>query len=177
VTQTKRQKCNKGGGKKKSSWELLTRRVPIQATTPPPSPNHTHNNNNNTPTQHKTEREGSMSTQEEARAAADLEKQRADALITACNLGLKDDLIDLVGKGATFECSDKKGVRPMFFAAAQGHSEVVELLCARGVDPNDDDQLGRTPLHFAAMAGLHKVDELNAADPELESAWSQPLNL
>ena len=91
-----------------------------------------------------------MSLQDK-RAEVDLERHRADALITACNLGLKDDVADLIGKGATFDCTDKKGLRPMFFAAARGHTEVVELLCAHGVDPNDDDKLGRTPLHFAAM--------------------------
>ena len=85
------------------------------------------------------------------RAEADLEKRRADALLTACDLGLVDDVSDLITSGASTDVTDKRGSRPMFFAAARGHTAVVELLCSHGVDPNDDDALGRTPLHFAAM--------------------------
>jgi len=43
---------------------------------------------------------------------------------------------------------DKKGVRPMFLAAAHGHTEVVELMCDHGVDPNDDDSLVRHVWHI-----------------------------
>ena len=79
------------------------------------------------------------------RAEADLEKRRADALLTACDLGLVDDVSDLITSGASTDVTDKRGSRPMFFAAARGHTAVVELRCSHGVDPNDDDALGRTP--------------------------------
>jgi hypothetical protein len=85
------------------------------------------------------------------RAEAELERRRADALLTACDLGLVDDVARLVAGGATFEATDKSGVRPMVFASARGHSGVVALLLSHGVDANDDDDLGRTALHFAAM--------------------------
>ena len=90
---------------------------------------------------------------EARRAEAELERRRADALLTACDLGLTDDVAALIAGGATFEATDKAGVRPMTFAAARGHADVVELLCSHGVDANDDDALGRAPLHFAAMHG------------------------
>lgn len=85
------------------------------------------------------------------RAEAELERRRADALLTACDLGLADDVARLISGGATFEATDKNGFRPMVFASARGHVDVVELLLSHGVDPNDDDKDGRTPLHFAAM--------------------------
>ena len=94
---------------------------------------------------------------EARRAEAELERRRADALLTACDLGLTDDVAALIAGGATFEATDKAGVRPMTFAAARGHADVVELLCSHGVDANDDDALGRAPLHFAAMHDRARV--------------------
>ena len=94
---------------------------------------------------------------EARRAEAELERRRADALLTACDLGLTDDVAALIAGGATFEATDKAGVRPMTFAAARGHADVVELPCSHGVDANDDDALGRAPLHFAAMHGRARV--------------------
>ena len=84
------------------------------------------------------------------RAELELEKRRADAVLTACNLGLKEELERLLAEGATFSCRDKRGTTPLFFAASRGHADVIDLLCAHGVDSNDDDALGRTPLHAAA---------------------------
>ena len=57
---------------------------------------------------------------EARRAEAELERRRADALLTACDLGLTDDVAALIAGGATFEAMDKAGVRPMTFAAARG---------------------------------------------------------
>ena len=74
------------------------------------------------------------------RAEAELERRRADALLTACDLGLADDVARLISGGATFEATDKNGFRPMVFASARGHVDVVELLLSHGVDPNDDDK-------------------------------------
>ena len=84
------------------------------------------------------------------REEVELEKRRADAVLTACNFGIVEELERLLAEGATFSCRDKTGATPLFFAAARGHADVIDLLCAHGVDPNDDDSLGRTPLHAAA---------------------------
>ena len=105
------------------------------------------------------------------RAEAELERPRADALLTACDLGLTDDVAALIAGGATFEATDKAGVRPMTFAAARGHADVVELLCSHGVDANDDDALGRTPLHFAAMHDRARVVRALASRP---GTWVDP---
>ena len=108
---------------------------------------------------------------EARRAEAELERRRADALLTACDLGLTDDVAALIAGGATFEATDKAGVRPMTFAAARGHADVVELLCSHGVDANDDDVLGRAPLHFAAMHGRARVVRALASRP---GTWVDP---
>ena len=90
------------------------------------------------------------SAEDVRREEVELEKRRADAVLTACNLGIVEELERLLAEGATFSCRDKTGATPLFFAAARGHADVIDLLCAHGVDPNDDDSLGRTPLHAAA---------------------------
>lgn len=108
---------------------------------------------------------------EARRAEAELERRRADALLTACDLGLTDDVAALIAGGATFEATDKAGVRPMTFAAARGHVDVMELLCSHGVDANDDDALGRAPLHFAAMHDRARVVRALASRP---GTWVDP---
>ena len=105
---------------------------------------------------------------EAQRQEAELEKHRADALLTACHLGLADDVAALIAAGATTNVRDKRGMRPLFFAAAGGHADVVALLCDHGVDPNDDDALGRTALHFAAM---HDRAETCAVLCAREGCW------
>jgi hypothetical protein len=59
----------------------------------------------------------------------------------------------------------------MVFAAARGHAGVVELLCSHGVDTNDEDSLGRTPLHFAAMHDRHEVVRVLVSRP---GTWVDP---
>jgi len=44
-------------------------------------------------------------TMEDPQKAVELEKNRADGLLTACNLGLKDDVARLIAEGATFDCT------------------------------------------------------------------------
>ena len=90
------------------------------------------------------------SAEDVRREEVELEKRRADAVLTACNFGIVEELERLLAESATFSCRDKTGATPLFFAAARGHADVIDLLCAHGVDPNDDDSLGRTPLHAAA---------------------------
>lgn len=41
-------------------------------------------------------------------------------------------------------------MRPIHFAADRGHTELVEMLISNGVDFNVKDDVGMTPLMFAA---------------------------
>ena len=102
-----------------------------------------------------------------ARAEAERERSKADAILTACELGAEDDVRSLLAAGATFACRDKAGRTPLTFAASNGHVRVVEMLLAHGVDADEDDELGRTPLHFAAMHDRADVVEILRA----RGAW------
>ena len=44
---------------------------------------------------------------------------------------------------------------PLHCAAQQGHTEITELLIAKGANPNAIDMMGETPLHAAVLGG-HK---------------------
>jgi uncharacterized protein len=47
----------------------------------------------------------------------------------------------------------------LHMAAWFGNAEVVDLLLARGIDPNATAEAGETPLHFAALRGHEKIAE------------------
>ena len=71
------------------------------------------------------------------------------------------------------------GMTPLHYAADEGHTEVVELLIANGVEVNGKDEDGRIPLHFAANSGHKEVVELlinNDADMNAKSYDYTPLN-
>jgi len=50
---------------------------------------------------------------------------------------------------------EEKCFAPLHCAAQQGHSEIAELLIAKGANPNAIDMMGETPLHTAVLGG-HK---------------------
>lgn len=49
-----------------------------------------------------------------------------------------------------------RGRTALSYAAEQGHVEIVRLLLEAGADPNSQDQLQRTPLHWAGSPRLTK---------------------
>jgi len=53
---------------------------------------------------------------------------------------------------------------PLHLAVTGGHREMVELLVARGADPNVKDQSGRTPLEVARQKGYTELFELLGAE-------------
>jgi len=60
---------------------------------------------------------------------------------------------------------------PLFDASGRGHAEVVELLLAKGADPNKANKDGETPLFDASGQGHVEVVELllaKGADPNKE---------
>ena len=56
---------------------------------------------------------------------------------------------------ALAQATDEEGKTLLFHAATRGKADVVELLLARGADPNVADEKGFTPLYRAALEG-HK---------------------
>ena len=59
---------------------------------------------------------------------------------------------------------DNNSRTPLYYAAAKGHKDVVELLLANKVEVNPKSIDGSTPLHEAAMAGHRDVVELLLAN-------------
>jgi cytohesin len=58
--------------------------------------------------------------------------------------------VELLAQGADPTTRDKAGVRPLHYAAAHGHMDMVAFLASKGVDTDVEDPHGRTPLHHAA---------------------------
>jgi len=59
----------------------------------------------------------------------------------------------LIDKGAQMEAKDSNGNTPLHFAAANGHLEIVRLLCDHGADVEARNKWGMRPLHWAAYHG------------------------
>ncbi|KAI9761527.1 MAG: hypothetical protein M1840_001790 [Geoglossum simile] len=72
---------------------------------------------------------------------------------------------------------DSRDRTPLWWAAANGYMEVVELLLAiKGVEPDSKDSSGQTPLSLAAGNGHLKVVELlleRGAKPDSKDKWDQ----
>lgn len=68
------------------------------------------------------------------------------------------------------ELRDEAGQTPLHYAAIHNASAIVELLIARGMDPNIKDNEGRTPLTALEDAGLR----LDAARDALKDHGGTP---
>ena len=55
---------------------------------------------------------------------------------------------------------DEDGNGLVSCAAKYGDSEMVKLLLVRGFDPNTQDKLGNTSLHYAVSANFRKIVDL-----------------
>ena len=95
---------------------------------------------------------------------------RKTALQVAASAGSLSSLEMLVRAGADWKATDDWGWRVQHEAAASGKKEVIRWTFGRSISGhNDKDQLGRTPLLVALMAGAREeaVEELlhQGADP------------
>ena len=63
-----------------------------------------------------------------------------------------------IEKGAAIEARDQEaGATPLYHAASWGRLSVVELLLAKGADPNARNKIGATPLQAAATGGFAEI--------------------
>ncbi|CAB0016786.1 unnamed protein product [Nesidiocoris tenuis] len=80
-----------------------------------------------------------------------------DELRTAAAVGVLDDVLTLLQRGADF-APDSVGRSALQIAATGGHVEVVNILLKCGANPNIRDNLnGDTALHIAAAMGRRKL--------------------
>ncbi|MBL0162249.1 MAG: ankyrin repeat domain-containing protein [Xanthomonadales bacterium] len=96
----------------------------------------------------------------------------ARAPVGADNRTLVDLVVDLVERGADCCGRGPLDASALHLAAALGETHLVEILLARGADPNGRDARGRMPLHHALKAsGAPAIAVVRAliaagADPE-----------
>ena len=60
-------------------------------------------------------------------------------------------------KGADPNIKDEAGRTPLYWAASEGHVDVVKLLLVYGADPTVEDKDGKTPLDLARAEGSSEV--------------------
>jgi ankyrin repeat protein len=77
----------------------------------------------------------------------------------AAYFGLEDAMIAILKNGHDPDIKDTYGRTPLWWAAANGHESVAQLLLAKkGVDPDSrDTEYGETPLSWAAENGHETV--------------------
>ena len=68
--------------------------------------------------------------------------------------------------GADVNAKREDGVTPLYWAALEGHKEIVELLIENGANVNAKDDGGRTPLDFAEEVSENDSPEDKAAKKE-----------
>ncbi len=111
-------------------------------------------------------------------------KLLARAPVGADNRMLVDLIIDLVERGADCCGRGPTDASALHFAAALGETQLVEILLARGADPNGCDARGRMPLHHALKVNGERAVAVvrtligAGADPERASESGEtPLGL
>jgi hypothetical protein len=72
-------------------------------------------------------------------AAAAFAASPGDDLITASRRGQIDEVKKLLDAGAPIEAKNQYGATPLYMAVFNGHADTVQLLLARGADPNVTD--------------------------------------
>lgn len=90
-------------------------------------------------------------------------------LHAACMNELTDAVQDLLRYGAAVTAIGPMGWQPLHFAVAKGSESIAKLLLANGADPNCEDDLGMTPLSYAARDNRWQMIRLLLAQKNIKA--------
>ena len=62
-----------------------------------------------------------------------------------------EDVQSYLSQGVSVDATDAEGRTALFFAAANGHADVVDLLLSEDADPNMANEQGGTALHLSLI--------------------------
>ncbi len=83
-------------------------------------------------------------------------------------------LLHLIGEGASLAVRDPRGFGPLHIAAQHGLVQLIRELLRAGADPEQRDQLGRTPRDIALLQGfLDIASEFPQSEPPSPPAGSR----
>ncbi len=104
-----------------------------------------------------------------------LDGEGSTPLMQAAGRGNYECVKLLLELGANVQMREtRKGLSALKFALARGYEDVARLLLDHGADPNETDNLNRTPLIFAAGQGNIELVRLLlelGADPNIKDGY------
>ncbi len=75
----------------------------------------------------------------------------------AANLGLKDEIQNLLGRGVPIDCTNPDQRTALHAAASEGHENLVSFLLKNGANPDLKDRWGKTPYDDAEFHDQKKI--------------------
>lgn len=141
-----------------------------------------HANAEDTPLVDAAKRGDTVTVQALLATTANINAQHGDgstALHWAAYLNDVEMAAQLIRAGAAADAPNHYGVTPLGLAAKNGNADIIQLLLATGVEPNDPIQsvnAGESPLMLAARTG--QVDAVVAlleagANPNVQETWNE----
>lgn len=109
--------------------------------------------------------------------AVDKEGNTLLHLAAQTNTNNADLTSDLIARGAPLKLKNKAGKTPLHLFSESGDVGSVDLLLAKGCDPNQMDRVGNTPLHLARITDMASALLDAGANPDLANKRGErPVN-